>query len=109
MEQNNVKISSNEDGCMEYYSNVSGISSSNMDMVINFMRMYPNNLSKGMTLKHLCRIFMSPRHAKVLARALTQAVEEYEQQFGEITVDAKIQVTHESNHLKLGNEEDEQH
>lgn len=62
------------------YSNLAMITHSPAEFVIDFTRMLPG-VPKT---KVYARIIMTPQHAKSLLRALTDNIEKYEKQFGEI-------------------------
>jgi hypothetical protein len=62
------------------YANVAFISHTPAEMMLDFAQVLPRT-PRG---KILSRVIMSPMHAKMLQRALTQNVANYERQFGEI-------------------------
>ncbi|HDQ44773.1 MAG TPA: DUF3467 domain-containing protein [bacterium] len=62
------------------YSNFVVISHSPAEFVFDFTRMLPG-VPKA---KVYARIIMTPQHAKSLLRALTENIEKFENQFGEI-------------------------
>jgi len=62
------------------YSNFVVISHSPAEFVLDFTRMLPG-VPKT---KVYARIIMAPQHAKSLCKALTENVEKYEKQYGEI-------------------------
>lgn len=66
----------------EVYSNLAVIAHSSSEFVIDFIRVMPN-MPKS---KVKSRIIMNPEHAKRLFAALSQNIEKYEQQFGEIVL-----------------------
>ena len=66
----------------EVYSNLAVIAHSSSEFVIDFIRVMPN-MPKS---KVKSRIIMNPEHAKRLLVALSQNIEKYEQQFGEIVL-----------------------
>lgn len=74
-----------EDTCEEFYSNEAALSTSNIDFILTFFRARPQKESDKLLIKYLCRIFMSPRHAKAFANALNRAVENYETKYGPIS------------------------
>lgn len=65
------------------YSNLAIISHSNAEFIIDFTRILPG-VPKA---KVFSRIIMSPTHAKLLLRALSENVKKFESQFGEIKID----------------------
>lgn len=65
------------------YSNLAIISHSAAEFVIDFTRLLPG-VPKA---KVHARIIMTPQHAKLLARALTDNINKFELQNGEIKID----------------------
>ncbi|MGA2298157.1 MAG: DUF3467 domain-containing protein [FCB group bacterium] len=66
------------------YSNLAIISHSPAEFVIDFTRVMPG-VPKA---KVHARIIMTPQHAKLLQRALTENIMKFEHQYGEIKLDA---------------------
>ncbi len=64
------------------YSNFAMITHSPSEIIIDFARVLPNAPKS----KVHARIVTTPMHAKLLLRALTDNLEKYEAQFGEIKV-----------------------
>jgi hypothetical protein len=65
------------------YSNLAIISHSPAEFVIDFTRLMP-----GVPKARVhARIIMTPQHAKMLMNAITENVQKYEQQFGEIALE----------------------
>ncbi len=62
------------------YANVAFISHTPAEMIFDFAQVFPR-MPRG---KIMSRIIMSPMHAKMLQRALTQQISNFERQFGEI-------------------------
>ncbi len=62
------------------YSNFALITHSPSELVVDFARILPN-VPKA---KVYARIIMTPMHAKLLLRALSENIANYEKQFGEI-------------------------
>ncbi|MBD3289843.1 DUF3467 domain-containing protein [candidate division KSB1 bacterium] len=62
------------------YSNLAMITHSPAEFVIDFTRMLPG-IPKT---RVYARIIMTPQHAKSLQKALTENIEKYESQYGEI-------------------------
>lgn len=62
------------------YSNLAMISHSASEVILDFACILPNTP----TAKICARIVTTPQHAKLLLRALTENMEKYEAQFGEI-------------------------
>lgn len=70
-----------------YYSNGISITPSYFDFQYTFSNQYligeDNNV---LARKDLCKIFMSPEHAKVFNNMLSHNINEYEKRFGAIKV-----------------------
>ncbi len=64
------------------YANVSMISHSLSEIVIDFAQVLPRT-PRG---KVQARVIMSPMHAKILQMALAQNIATYEQQYGQIRI-----------------------
>jgi hypothetical protein len=64
------------------YANLAMIMHSPTEIIIDFARVMPR-LPKA---KVLSRIIMTPMHAKMLMKALTDNVKKFESQFGEIKI-----------------------
>ena len=62
------------------YANVAFISHTPAEVIFDFAQVFPR-MPRG---KIMSRIIMSPMHAKMLQKALTQQISNYERQFGEI-------------------------
>jgi len=62
------------------YSNLALITHSASEIIIDFARVLPNTPQA----KVYARIINTPLHAKLLLRALSENLEKYEAQFGEI-------------------------
>ena len=62
------------------YSNFALITHSPSELIVDFARILPN-VPKA---KVYARVIMTPMHAKLLLRALSENIENYEKQFGEI-------------------------
>ena len=75
--QINVELSPDLDAV---YSNFALITHSPSELIVDFARILPN-VPKA---KVYARIIMTPMHAKLLQRALSENIENYEKQFGEI-------------------------
>ncbi len=68
------------------YANVAFISHTPAEMILDFAQVLPRT-PRG---KILARIIMSPLHAKMLQRALSQNIANYEQKFGEIRLPTNL-------------------
>ena len=82
-QQINVELSEKE--AEGIYSNLAIISHSQAEFVIDFTRILPG-VPKA---KVHARIIMTPQHAKLLMHALTDNINKFEQQQGEIKLESK--------------------
>jgi hypothetical protein len=64
------------------YSNFVVISHSPAEFILDFTRMLPGTPKT----KVFSRIIMTPQHAKSLSKALSENIEKFEKQFGEIKI-----------------------
>ncbi|MEC8739506.1 MAG: DUF3467 domain-containing protein [Bacteroidota bacterium] len=78
--KNHLDIELNEDVADGVYSNLAIISHSNAEFVIDFIKTLPG-VPKA---KVKSRIILTPQHAKRLLKALSDNVEKYETNFGEV-------------------------
>ena len=62
------------------YANLAIISHSPSEMILDFARVMPG-VQKA---RVLARIIMTPQHARMMARALSENLKKFENQFGEI-------------------------
>jgi hypothetical protein len=67
------------------YANFAMITHTASEVIIDFARVLPNTP----TAKVYARIINTPLHAKLLLRALSDNLEKYEEQFGEIKLPAE--------------------
>jgi hypothetical protein len=67
------------------YSNLAIISHSPAEFIVDFTRILPN-IPKA---RVHARIIMTPQHAKMLLFALNNNIHQFEEQFGEIPLDAQ--------------------
>lgn len=67
------------------YSNLAIISHSPAEFIVDFTRILPN-IPKA---RVHARIIMTPQHAKMLLFALNNNIRQFEEQFGEIPLDAQ--------------------
>ena len=79
---NQIDIELSEDVADGIYSNLAIISHSNSEFVVDFVRMLPG-LPKA---KVKSRIILNPQHAKRLLMALSDNVQKFEENFGEIAL-----------------------
>ena len=77
-QQINIELGENE--AEGIYANLAMIMHSPTEMIIDFARVMPR-MPKS---KVLARIIMTPMHAKMLHKALTDNIKKFESQFGEI-------------------------
>lgn len=87
------------------YANLAMIMHSPTEIIIDFARVMPR-LPKA---KVLSRIIMTPMHAKLLLKALTDNITKFESQFGEIKIhgaphDASKSIGFESSTVRSENE-----
>jgi len=75
-----INIELGEAEAQGIYSNLAILSHSQAEFIIDFTRLLPG-VPKA---KVQARIIMTPHHAKMLNRALTENITKFEQQFGEI-------------------------
>ena len=67
------------------YANFAAITHTTSEIIIDFARILPNTPRA----KVHARIITTPMHAKLLLRALSENLEKYEAQFGEIRLPAE--------------------
>ena len=80
--QQQINIELGEKEAEGIYSNLALISHSAAEFVVDFTRIVPG-VPKS---KVYARIIMTPQHAKSLLKALSDNIQKYEKQFGEIKV-----------------------
>ncbi|MFP4527338.1 MAG: DUF3467 domain-containing protein [Candidatus Kapaibacterium sp.] len=83
--QKQINIQLGEKEAEGIYSNLAIISHSGAEFVIDFTRILPGVPQA----KVHARIIMTPQHAKLLQRALSENIQRYEQQHGEIKSEGK--------------------
>jgi hypothetical protein len=88
-QQHQIKIELKEPEAEGIYANLAMITHSPTEMIIDFARFMPG-LTKARVLS---RIIMTPMHAKMLHRALTENITKFEKQFGEIKIHGGPQQT----------------
>ena len=104
MEQNqpqqqfNIEI--NEKEAEGIYANLAMIIHSPTEIIIDFARVMPR-MPKS---KVLARIVMTPMHAKLLHKALSENLDKFEKQFGEI----KLYGSPDNNNSQIGFQLDEE-
>lgn len=77
---NQLSIELTEDMAEGVYSNAAVISHTNAEIILDFVRILPNNPKARVK----SRVVITPQHAKRLLRALADNVQKFEQQFGPI-------------------------
>ena len=75
----------NVEGAPTYYSNSAEIMSSIWDFMFKLSEVVEATPERIVT-KDLCKIIMSPSHAKVFAGILGKKIKEYEDQHGELPI-----------------------
>ena len=77
-----INIELGEQEAEGIYANLAMIMHSPTEIIIDFARVMPRSPKS----KVLARIIMTPMHAKLLHKALTDNIKKFEGQFGEIKV-----------------------
>jgi ribonuclease BN (tRNA processing enzyme) len=77
---NQLNIELSDEIAEGIYSNLAIISHSHSEFILDFIRLLPN-VPKA---KVKSRIILTPHHAKKLLKALSDNIEKFENQFGEI-------------------------
>jgi ribonuclease BN (tRNA processing enzyme) len=77
---NQLNIELSDEIAEGIYSNLAIISHSHSEFILDFIRLLPN-VPKA---KDKSRIILTPHHAKKLLKALSDNIEKFENQFGEI-------------------------
>lgn len=80
MNQNKLDIEISPEAAMGHYSNLAIITHSSSEFIVDFVQHMPG-IPKAQVNS---RIIMTPENAKRLLAALTDNVQKYENQFGEI-------------------------
>ena len=88
MQEKQINIELSEKESEGIYSNFVLISHSPAEFIIDFTRMLPG-IPKA---KVFARIIMTPQHAKSFSKALTENLEKFEKEFGEIKIAQKQDV-----------------
>lgn len=83
---NQIQIELPEDVAQGTYANLAIITHSSSEFVVDFIRMLPG-IPKA---KVQSRIILTPEHAKRLVSALTDNINQYENQFGLIKIDNPV-------------------
>ena len=78
--QQQIKIELGENEAEGIYANLAMIANSPTEIIIDFARVMP----RSPKARVLSRIIMTPMHAKLLHKALTDNLEKFEKQFGKI-------------------------
>ncbi len=77
---NQLNIEISDEVAEGIYSNLAIISHSHSEFILDFIRLLPN-VPKA---KVKSRLILTPQHAKKLLKALSDNIEKFEKQFGEI-------------------------
>ncbi|MDR1563143.1 MAG: DUF3467 domain-containing protein [Dysgonamonadaceae bacterium] len=79
-QQKNMQIELSEEVAQGIYSNLVVIAHSSSEFVVDFVRMMP-----GIPKAHvMSRIILTPEHAKRLLLALSDNIQKYEAQYGDV-------------------------
>jgi hypothetical protein len=78
--QQQIKIELGEKEAEGLYANLAMIANSPTEIIIDFARVMP----RSPKARVLSRIIMTPMHAKLLHKALTDNITKFEKQFGKI-------------------------
>ena len=84
-QQQQLSVELEESAAEGIYANLAMIMHSPTEIIIDFARVMPR-MAKA---KVLSRIIMTPMHAKLLHKALTDNIKKFEDQFGEIKIHGK--------------------
>ena len=84
--QQQINIELGEKEAEGIYANLAVIMHSPTEIIIDFARVMPRQPKS----KVLARIIMTPMHAKILQKALTDNLQKFEKQFGEIKIHGSI-------------------
>jgi hypothetical protein len=79
-----IRIEIGDDVADGTYANLAFISSNNSEFILDFARFLPGN-TRG---KVASRVVLTPIHAKAFMKSLTDSVEKYEKNFGQINADS---------------------
>jgi hypothetical protein len=80
--QHQINIELGEKEAEGVYANLAMITHSPTEMIIDFARIMPGSPKARV----LARIIMTPMHAKMLHKALSDNIKRFEDQFGEIKI-----------------------
>ncbi|MCB2231228.1 DUF3467 domain-containing protein [bacterium] len=80
--QQQIKIELGDQEAEGIYANLALITHSPTELIIDFARVMPGSPKTRV----LSRIIMTPMHAKLLQKALTDNIGKFEKQFGEIKI-----------------------
>lgn len=78
-------ITQGGDDAPTFYANNTSLGVSLFDFRLQFGELVEASMTE-LTVRARCTIFMSPQHAKVMAKLLSDKVKEYEQSHGEISI-----------------------
>ena len=100
-QQQQIKVQLDDKEAEGIYSNLAIINHNPSEVIIDFARVMPPVLKARV----LARIIMTPMHAKMLHKVLSENLEKFEKQFGEI----KIQGLPEHSAKTIGFEASSEH
>ncbi len=91
IDNQNLVVENQKENSITFYTNAASIIPNYYDFQFVFTNQSLEEAKIPKVIrKELCRVFMSPQHAKVLSTLLTENVKKYEQRFGEIIVPKEI-------------------
>lgn len=83
-----IEIELSEEEASGSYSNLAMITHSPSEFILDFVSVMPG-MKKGKVVK---RMIMTPDHAKRLAAALTDNIRKYEEEFGPVKLNERVEV-----------------
>lgn len=84
--QQQIKIELGEKEAEGIYANLAMIANSPTEIIIDFARVMP----RSPKARVLSRVIMTPMHAKLLQKALTDNLDKFEKQFGKIKLHGSL-------------------
>ena len=81
-QQQQIKVQLDDKEAEGIYANLAMINHTPSEVIIDFARVMPPTLKARV----LSRIIMTPMHAKLLHKSLTENLEKFEKKFGEIKI-----------------------
>ena len=80
--QQQIKVQLDDKEAEGIYTNLAMINHNPSEVIIDFARVMPPTLKARV----LARVIMTPMHAKLLHKVLTENLEKFEKKFGEIKI-----------------------